>query len=155
MARFFVAVVLGLIVVMLPGEAGDETASKSGVAFLLTPYAPVVPSIKDLYFQLIQSWNRQGKLVVHSAEWEIRKDGNQRVARVPAHEYFYDENGTHDARPPHPEGSRGDFSEDELRQIGNLEPGNYRMALLINGVRASNVIAFKIDPAFDMVKSLS
>jgi hypothetical protein len=120
------------------------------VTFQLTPYAPIVPSIKSLSFMLYPIWDRKGTLVVHAAEWEIRDiDHHRRVARVPAQEYFYADNGTRDERPPHPDGSRNDFDEDDLRHFGQVGPGNYRMALLINGVRASNVIAFKIDPTFD------
>jgi Carboxypeptidase regulatory-like domain len=127
--------------------------TKPAVTFQLSSYAPVVSSIKSLSFVLYQTWDRKGTLVVHSAEWEIRDiDHHRRVARVPAQEYFYADNGTRDERPPQPDGSRNDFDEDDLRHFGPVGPGNYRMALLINGVRASNVIAFKIDPTFDAGK---
>jgi hypothetical protein len=144
-----------MVSLLLPAIASDEPKSSPAVTFQLTPYAPIVPSVKSLSFTLYQIWDRKGTLVVHSAEWEIRNiDHHRRVARIPAQEYFYADNGTRDERPPHPEGSRNDFNDgDDLRHIGEVNSGNYCMALLINGTRASNVIAFKIDPAFDATKA--
>ncbi len=122
------------------------------VLFHLEPRAPVVKSLKDFGFQQYQSRNGTGTMVVHSAEWELRDVyRHRRVARIPAQMYFYE--GVLDKRPPHPEGARYGFSEDDLRHIGPVEPGNYEMALLIDGKRASNVMAFQVDPNFDPAKA--
>jgi hypothetical protein len=124
------------------------------VTFQITPCAPVIPAIKNLSFTFSPIWDGKGVLVVHTAEWEIRDLGNpRRVARIPAQEYFDKTNGMRDERLPHPDGARGGFNEDDLRHIGEVGPGSYGMALQINGARASNVIAFKIDPSMDAAKA--
>ncbi len=135
-----------------PATASHQLESPRAVTFQLTPYAPVIPSIKNLSFLLYPVWDRKGTLVIHTAEWEIRDaEHHLRVARIPVIQNFRE--GIRDERPSHSEGSRNDFDQDQLRRIGSVGAGDYRLALLINGVRASNVIAFKIDPSFDILKA--
>jgi Carboxypeptidase regulatory-like domain len=121
------------------------------ISFHLHPRTPVVQALKDFSFESYQTNNNTGTLVVHRAEWELRDAfRHRRVAVIPAQMYFYD--GVLDKRPPHPEGERDSFDADDLRRIGPVEPGYYEMALLIDGKRASNVMALEVDPTFDPAK---
>ncbi len=45
------------------------------------------------------------------------------------------------------------FSDDQLKMLEENPPGNYLVAAYINGVRASNVVKIRIDPAFDATKA--
>jgi hypothetical protein len=40
-------------------------------------------------------------------------------------------------------------AENRQRLLAGIGPGNYRLALLINGIRASNVIPIRIEPSYD------
>lgn len=141
------ALMLGLAALSSAGAAGPPP-----VHFHLEARAPVVRTLKEFSFQYYQERAGTGTLVVHRAEWELRDVyRHRRVARIPAQMYFYE--GVRDERPPHPEGARYGFSDDDLRHIGPVEPGNYEMALLIDGKRAPNVTAFQVDPNFDAAKA--
>lgn len=71
-------------------------------------------------------------------EVEIRSaDGKARYVRIPCNDWL---------------GNSG-FPKEALRRMGTVAPGEYRMAILADGVRASNVIALRIDPAFDVAKA--
>jgi hypothetical protein len=153
MVRVLITICFALSVVLCQAEpASDVTPA---IAYQLAPYAPIIPSIRNLQFQyVLVPRDNHHSFTVHTASWEIRDaDHFHRIAQFPAQMYFYAYDGINDARPPHPEGLRYDFGPDDLRNIGELAPGNYVMALLINGVRVSNVITFKIDPAFDLMKA--
>jgi hypothetical protein len=127
----------------------------AATAHYLAPYAPVIKTIGELQFQYYTpQWDQKHTIAVYSAEWEIRDaDHPRRIALFPAQMYFEAYNGFKDLRPPHEEGAQYRFVPDQLAKIGELGPGNYVMALLVNGVRASNVMPFKIDPGFDPKKA--
>ncbi len=89
---------------------------------------------------------------IHSAEFELRRKGdNTRVLRLPYRYYLSRE--IDDARPNIYKSNLGGFSEQALRRLANAAPGEYRLALSLNGVRCSNVISFIIDPEFDTGKA--
>jgi hypothetical protein len=44
---------------------------------------------------------------------------------------------------------RDQLDEPALRRLNAAPPGDYQVALLVNGVRASNVVAIRIDPHYD------
>lgn len=39
--------------------------------------------------------------------------------------------------------------DDRQRRLARIGPGSYQLALLVNGIRASNVVPFRIDPDYD------
>ncbi len=58
-----------------------------------------------------------------------------------------------DERKEKQQGYARGLPEDLLRWMGELAVGQYELAFLVNGVRATNVAAFRIDPAFEETKA--
>jgi hypothetical protein len=125
--------------------------SSAAVTFTLVTSTPTVASIRDFDLDLRPQWDQKSHLVLHTAEWELRDVGHHRVvARVPLQFEFWNGQGVDDERGPQPRGTATRFSSTDLIRFGSLPPGEYRLALIVSGARASNVIGFKIDPAFDL-----
>jgi hypothetical protein len=145
---------LRIFVTLSITAASSFARTEPPVFFHLVVRSPVISSIKDLSFYFVSTRRGTGSLAVHSAEWEVRDaDRRRMIAWLPVEQNFYANNGTPDERPHPPEGSHPGFGPDALWQLRLVTPGHYRMALLINGRRASNVIAFTIDPSFDVTKA--
>ncbi len=45
------------------------------------------------------------------------------------------------------------FPEDQAQALAQTPPGDFLLAIYVNGVRASNVVQVRIDPAFDSTKA--
>jgi hypothetical protein len=144
---------LRLLVATLTAAACLACAGRASAAvtFTLVTSTPTVTSISDFALEVWPQWDQKSHLVLHTAEWELRDVAHHRVvARVPLQFEFWKDSGIDDKRGPQPVGTATRFSDTDLVRFGSLPPGEYRLALIVNGARATNVIGFKIDPAFDL-----
>ena len=147
LSLLFIALIAGTCVVAAPSQSSDYPTPY----FWLAPYAPSVPSIKGFTFMHYPTVNTQENFTVRSAEWEIRDAfSGHLIARFPAVVSFY--NNTHDERPPHEKAIQYRFEPEQIQAMSNPHSGTFLMAFIINGVRASNVIRFKIGPTLETSK---
>lgn len=132
------------------GDIGRAENSPGTVSFQIAPTALKISAIQSFQFTLYVHRSQQATLTVRSAQWELRDISHHHLAAlIPTGHLGGHDEGIIDERQIRylPE-ANGTFNSDVLRHIGLLDAGDYQLALLINGHRASNVIAFTIDPAF-------
>ncbi|MEZ0297151.1 MAG: carboxypeptidase regulatory-like domain-containing protein [Candidatus Methylacidiphilales bacterium] len=140
-----------------PVKGKAEPESENRLTFPLMLYTPVAKSIDKFSFHfwvnMPEVLKTKWKLVVRKAEWEVR-DATQRrqIARLPAEMELGNYDFIDDKRTSPSGGTRYGFNPDDLRRMGDVPPGEYVMALLINDARASNVVSFRIDPNYDETK---
>lgn len=133
------------------GEAAKEP-EKPVAGWALVPNAKTFRSAREIEYFLWDLKAGPGNEPVRSVELEIRQ-GDVRVALWPyAHELMLPP-GVKDERKNREQGFRGGLPPELLRWMGELAAGEYELAFLVNGVRATNVAAFRIDPAFDVAKA--
>lgn len=87
---------------------------------------------------------------IDQVEYEIRDPiHNLRLARIPCPQsllpYQYSSPKAGEPEFYHPYYS----AEDRQRRLTGIGPGDYQIALLIHGIRASNVVSIRIDPRYD------
>ncbi|CAN5785932.1 hypothetical protein BH09VER1_BH09VER1_18280 [soil metagenome] len=120
--------------------AGAAEAPPLGATFI--PAGSVFRDVANFRYRLVFE-DKSNTVPIRSADLIIRNEREDlELARVP------DIYGLTN-RSSGQKGWRDGLSSDDLRRIGELPTGTYHMALLLNGVRASNVIAVRIDPKFD------
>jgi hypothetical protein len=98
---------------------------------------------------------------VISIETHIRRaDTGQEVARIPFQGAIGPE--LYDERPGHIEfladmktypARNSSLTGDAVKEMDKSPPGDYLLAVYVNGVRASNVVKVRIDPAYDVAKA--
>lgn len=128
------------------GQQGKE-AAESRVEWSLMLQGRTFRSAKEVEYSLRDAKAGPGKEAVRSVELELRQ-GDVRLARWPfSHEVALPE-GVKDERKGKRQGYLDGLPGDLLQWMGGLAAGEYELAFVVNGLRATNVAAFRIDPAF-------
>ena len=129
-----------------------SAAERPPAGVRVIPHGQVFRSMAEYEHSLYADDKSHDGTPIRSAELEIRsvKD-NVQIARF-AYPYEFAESLPQEF-PMRAEGSETAFNDAHLRRMGALPPGTYRMALLLNGVRASNVVEITLDPDFDPAKA--
>jgi hypothetical protein len=116
--------------------------------------APSEPTVKSLAaLQVLADVRSLNQEAGRSGEWEIRTaDNTRRVARLP---YCWNI-GPEQLLPDGKRITGGTdrkrlwkLDESQLRRVGAMEKGDYLLAWYVAGLRCSNVMPFRIDPACD------
>jgi hypothetical protein len=135
-----------------------SSAGESVIGVSLMPLSPVFKSFAD-YRESIWGDSVIVTAKIMSTELEIRFPQEKlRIARLPYTAYLSTlvPNGSIDACDDRPLSQKSEdyrrIPESQLHLLGTPRPGEYRIALYVNGVRASNVASFRIDPNFDESK---
>jgi hypothetical protein len=109
-------------------------------------------SAKDVVFSVWDPTAGPGTKAVREVTLELRK-GDVRLAQWPYPYELMLPKGVRDERKGKRQGYTMGLPADLLQWMGELPPGDYEMALLVNGIRATNVVSFQIDPAFEEAKA--
>ncbi len=142
----FSRILVWLAAVSLAGGLHAEEA----FALRFVPQGKTFRSLGEFSYSLEVAPNQRAS--IRSVELEIRNAAaDTRIARIP-YEWEIGQ-GLKDERPRRQQGWRTRIDEQSVRRIGPLPPGEYLAAFLVNGERASNVAAVRIDPAFDVAKA--
>jgi ankyrin repeat protein len=127
---------------------GQEAKEGPRVAWSLVVGGSTFRSAEEVVFSLREPKAGPGKDAVREVQLELRQ-GNVRIARWPyAHQLPLPEK-VKDERKDKAQGYLMGLPRELLEWTGELAAGQYEMAFLVNGVRATNVAAFRIDPAFE------
>jgi hypothetical protein len=144
-------VVIALAISILTVARGVE--AQPVVAYWLIPHESTFKSFADFAQDLELEDSLNTWQPVTQIEFEVRDCARHlRLARLP----YFDQLDRR-VNDKHPikgleYGVNDHFDQGDLWQLAGAAPGNYQIALLVNGVRASNVVQITIDPAFDVKK---
>jgi ankyrin repeat protein len=111
-------------------------------------HGPTFRSARDVAFTFLDPKAGPGKDAIRMVELELRQ-GDVRLAQWP---YSYEielPKGVADERNRKQQGYLTGLPQELLQWMGELSAGEYQLAFLVNGVRATNVASFRIDPKFD------
>jgi hypothetical protein len=145
------AVVIALVIGMLTSTRGVE--AQPVVAYWLIPHGSTLKSFADFSQNLELEDSLNTGQPITQVEFEVRDSSRHlRLARLP----YFDQldrraNDKHLIKGLE-YGVNDHFDRSDLWQLAGAAPGDYQIALLVNGVRASNVVQITIDPTFDVKK---